>query len=109
MMMMQSWTAAIPVAGAGMARREADRVTAIACAARLAGIAAGGDTGYTSGSHDAERVAEKLAGWLAEDEDDHHAPGRRTVLCLAISLAGAATDTDGLITTAKWMLKFVAG
>jgi len=108
--MMPSWTAAIPVGGAGMTRAETDRVTAIACATRMAGITAGEGVGYDGASHHAEDVAEKLARWLAKDTDDHHAPVRRTALCLAASFATeGTTDPDALTSTADWMIKFIIG
>ncbi len=100
-----AWTPAIPAAG--MTRREADRVTAIACAVRLGGITASAAAGGTGKDHRAERSAAKLAEWLAKDADDHHAAARRAVLCLACDLAAAGADADDVTATADWMLKFV--
>jgi hypothetical protein len=100
-----AWTPAIPAAG--MTRREADRVTAIACAVRLGGITAASSAGGTGKDHRAERSAVKLAEWLARDADDHHAAARRAVLCLACDLAAAGADADDITATADWMLKFV--
>jgi hypothetical protein len=101
------WWAGVPAFGTTMTRREADRLTALACAVRITGVTAD-SAGWTTESNRAETIAERFADWLGDpDADDDAARRRRICLCLTVDLGARGAEWRHVLGTAKWMLTFI--
>jgi hypothetical protein len=101
------WWAGVPALGTALTRREADRLTALACAVKMTSVGAT-DAGWTGEAHKTERIAEHLADWLGEDGvDDAEARRRRICLCLTIDLGAKGAEWRHIRDSAKWMLTFI--
>lgn len=101
------WWAGVPAIGTALTRREADRLTALACAVRMIAVTADSG-GWTTESNKAETVAEHFADWLGDDDVDEPAVRRRRIcLCLTVDLGARDTSWRDVLATAKWMLAFI--
>jgi hypothetical protein len=101
------WWAGVPALGTALTRREADRLTALACAVRITPVTADSG-GISTEANRAETAAEHFADWLGDDDvDDAAARRRRICLCLTVDLGARNTHWKDILATAKWMLRFI--
>ena len=81
----------------------ADRAVAAACADRIRAFDHSGDIGTRT-----HRMADDFSRWIGDAQDGGDAHARRIALCIACERVPADTKSSDVISTAKWLHRFLS-